>query len=149
MALSNRDRIGQLFELLAPELDDYIQQTVAPVLTGDAAWTALVALHDAQKHGGEPRDYSRADPQVQLRMLTERITGRLRDGWYPFDDTLGRSGQNFASELREVRNRWAHNDSFTDDDAYRALDTTERLLGLIGSPQAAERVRQIRLGLRR
>jgi len=32
------------------------------------------------------------------------------------------------SELRDVRNKWAHQRTFTTDDAYRALDSMERLL---------------------
>ncbi|MGH3630086.1 MAG: DUF499 domain-containing protein, partial [Mycobacterium sp.] len=51
--------------------------------------------------------------------------------------------------LREVRNSWAHNGTFTDDDAYRALDTAERLLKLIGAASEADEVRNIRLNLRR
>ena len=62
-------------------------------------------------------------------MLTEgNITAGFKPGWYPFNQAIGRAGETFASELREVRNDWAHNGSFTDDDAYRALDTGERLL---------------------
>jgi hypothetical protein len=33
---------------------------------------------------------------------------------------------------------WAHQQSFSGDDAYRALDTIERLLGAISAPQAGE-----------
>lgn len=36
---------------------------------------------------------------------------------------IGHAGESYASELREVRNDWAHMKRFTDDDAYRALDT--------------------------
>lgn len=39
--------------------------------------------------------------------------------------------------------------TFTDDDAYRALDTGERLLKLIGAAKEAGEVRGIRLNLRR
>ncbi|MEO9096545.1 MAG: Swt1 family HEPN domain-containing protein [Microbacteriaceae bacterium] len=56
------------------------------------------------------------------------ITGTFKPGWYPFDQALGKAGKSYAIEVREVRNTWAHNGTFTDDDAYRALDTTERLL---------------------
>ncbi len=48
-----------------------------------------------------------------------------------------------------MRNEWAHNGSFTDDDAYRALDTGERLLRLIGAIAETDEVRGIRLNLRR
>ena len=59
------------------------------------------------------------------------------------------SGRGTRKELREARNDWAHNKSFSDDDAYRCLDTAERLLAAIGAPSVADEVKAIRLGLRR
>ena len=147
MALSNRDRIGRMFELLAPPLDDFITRLVEPSMSGQS-WTALVALKDKSK-GAPDKDYDRLDPQVQLRMITENTPNFVRKGWYPFSDQLSRSQQAFTSELRDARNAWAHNASFSDDDAYRYLDTAERLLVAIGAPTAADEVKAIRLGLRR
>jgi predicted AAA+ superfamily ATPase len=151
MALSNRDRIDRMFQVIAPVLDDFISSVVGqadPAM--GAEWTKLVQRKDL-KNGAPPvKTYDPLDPQVQFRMLTEgSITGGFKQSWYPFDQTLGRSGETFASELREVRNEWAHNGTFTDDDAYRALDTGERLLKLIGASAEADEVRSIRLNLRR
>jgi hypothetical protein len=39
-----------------------------------------------------------------------------------------------VSELREYRNRWAHQRSFNERDTYRCLDGIERLLHAVGSP---------------
>ncbi|MEJ7786788.1 MAG: Swt1 family HEPN domain-containing protein, partial [Solirubrobacteraceae bacterium] len=148
MAISNRDRIGKMFELLAPALDGFIARSVAQQLPEGADWAALVAMKDKKK-GIEGKEYHRLDPQVQLRMLTENIPHNLKAGWYPFDDAIGRVGQGYSKELREARNDWAHNKSFSDDDAYRCLDTAERLLAAIGAPSAADEVKAIRMGLRR
>jgi predicted AAA+ superfamily ATPase len=148
MAISNRDRVGKMFELLAPPLDAFISVAVAPVLEEGSSWTSLVALKDTKK-GVEGKDYDPSDPQVQLRMLTENIPNSLKKGWYPFDDAIGRVGQGYSKELREARNDWAHNKPFSDDDAYRCLDTAERLLASIGAPAIADEVKAIRLGLRR
>lgn len=41
-------------------------------------------------------------------------------------------------DLRDVCNRWAHQDPFTGDDAYRALDSVHRLLLAISSAQAED-----------
>ena len=109
-----------MFELLAPALDDFISALrCAGAADEGAAWTALVALKD-EKKGIDGKEYDRLDPQVQLRMLTENIPHNLKPGWYPFDDAIGRVGQGVRQELREARNDWAHNKSFSDDDAYRA-----------------------------
>src|SRR3954465_14692735 len=137
-----------MFELLAPPLDDFIGRSVAPHLPNGASWATLVVMKDKKK-GIEGKEYSRLDPQVQLRMLTENIPHNLKPGWYPFDDAIGRVGQGYSKELREARNEWAHNKSFSDDDAYRCLDTAERLLIAIGASAVADEGKGIRLGLRR
>ncbi len=148
MAISNRDRISRMFELIAPALDDFIARSVAPQLPEGTSWTRLVEMKDTKK-GVEGKEYNALDPQVQLRLLTENIPHSLKAGWYPFDDAIGRVGQGYCKELREARNDWAHNKSFSDDDAYRCLDTAERLLAAIGTPSVADEVKAIRLGLRR
>jgi predicted AAA+ superfamily ATPase len=151
MALSNRDRIDRMFQAIAPALDDFIASVVGQ---GDAelgaVWTKLVQAKDSKKGAPAEKVYDPLDPQVQFRILTEgNITNFFRAGWYPFDKTLGKAGQSFAIELREIRNTWAHNGAFSDDDAYRALDTGERLLKLVGAAAVADEVHAIRLNLRR
>lgn len=151
MALSNRDRIDQMFQAMAPALDDFIATVVGQESAAlGAEWVTLVEGKDLRNGVPEGKTYDPLDPQVQFRMLTEsNITSGHKKGWYPFNQTLGKAGESFAIELREVRNRWAHNGTFSDDDAYRALDTGERLLRLAGSAADADRVRGIRLNLRR
>ena len=103
-----------------------------------------------QERRNQGKAYDPLDPQLQFRMLTEsNITAGFKLGWYPFNDTLGRAGETFASELREVRNTWAHNGTFSDDDAYRALDTGERLLKLVGATEEADKIATFRLNLHR
>lgn len=146
---SNRDRIGKMFELLAPALDQFISAAIEPQLDEGIEWPALVALKDKRKKGEIRDEYDRMDPQVQLRMLTENVPHHVRSGWYPFDGQLGPTQRSYASELRDARNEWAHMKSFSDDDAYRVLDTAERFLGGIGAVEQAEAVRKLRLELRR
>ncbi len=151
MALSNRDRIDRMFQTMAPPLDDFIASVVGQ---GDpelgAVWTKLVQAKDVKNGASGDKVYDPLDPQVQFRILTEgNITSGFKPGWYPFNKALGKAGESFAIELREVRNSWAHNGTFSDDDAYRALDTGERLLKLIGAMKEADEVHRIRLNLRR
>ena len=49
MALSNRDRIGQMLEILAPALDEFITACVAGGIDADAAWVDLVKARDLKK----------------------------------------------------------------------------------------------------
>lgn len=148
MAASNRDRVGQMFDLLAPALEQWIAGIVDPQLAEGQHWVELVRLRDTKK-GISGKDYHSGDPQVQLRMLTENITHQVKPGWYPFDGQLSPLQKSYASELRDARDSWAHHKSFTDDDAYRVLDTAERLLSAIGSADVASHVAKLRLDLRR
>jgi hypothetical protein len=43
--------------------------------------------------------------------------------------------RSLISELREFRNRWAHQDGLSERDVYRVLDNIERLLIAVGSAQ--------------
>src|SRR6266567_4726525 len=43
-----------------------------------------------------------------------------------------------VSELRDLRNKWAHQQTFSGDDAYRALDSAGRLLAAVSAPQSDE-----------
>ena len=151
MAISNRDRIDRMFQVMAPALDDFIASVIGqgdPAL--GATWVKLVQVKDTKNGAAAGKAYDPLDPQLQFRMFTEKnITSGFQPGWYPFSDALGRAGETYASELREVRNTWAHNGTFSDDDAYRALDTGERLLKLAGAGGEAEKIRAIRLNLRR
>jgi hypothetical protein len=55
-----------------------------------------------------------------------------------FRKTLGPAERSLVSELREVRNRWAHQRPFSTDDAYRALDSIARLLTAVSASEASE-----------
>jgi hypothetical protein len=55
-----------------------------------------------------------------------------------FTKTLGRAERSLVAELRDTRNRWAHQEKFSTDDAYRALDSVQRLLGAVAAEGAEE-----------
>ncbi len=137
MAVSNRDRVGRGFEVLAEGLGPFVDLRMsgaAKEVGGD--WIALMEARDEAKNGAK-KTYDKNDPAVQLRMIT--------DEWRVFSKVLSRAQQSLASELRDTRNKWAHNEKFSGDDTYRALDTMERLLTAVGAPHEAETVRQLRM----
>ena len=55
-----------------------------------------------------------------------------------FRKTLGFAERSLVSEIRDWRNKWAHQEPFSSDDAYRALDSAGRLLTAVSAPQADE-----------
>lgn len=140
MAMNNRDRVGKAFDLLSEGLLDEVDEVMTRAYK-TADWPAAWAKEDSQRRGGPLRTMTKHDVQVQLRAITEQ--------GYHFKDVLSRAQQGFASELRETRNLWAHNEPFSSDDAARALDTIERLLHAVGAVDSAEDVRKLRADLQR
>ena len=75
----------------------------------------------------------------------------LKVMWSSWNDvfraTLGHPERSLVSELRAVRNNWAHQKPFSDENAYRALDSVHRLLSAVSSPYAerAERLKMEQL----
>ncbi|MFN8669447.1 MAG: DUF499 domain-containing protein [Gemmatimonadaceae bacterium] len=65
-----------------------------------------------------------------------------------FGNILSRGDRTLVLELTDVRNKWAHSESFSSDDVDRALDSVERLLNSVGASQADE-ARKLKLELRR
>ena len=75
------------------------------------------------------------DPQYPARQVLRVIA----DTWNAvFRDEFTKTERNLVFELRDTRNRWAHNDAFSLDDTYRSLDSIERLLIAIDATQASE-----------
>lgn len=128
MALSNRDRIGRAFELLATGLGPYVDRRMRASSRSGRDWLRAWATSATPPIRGE---VSLADPALQLRVLTESWDAAFRG-------ELTRSDRTLVFELRDVRNRWAHNDAFTVDDAYRGLDSIERLLAAVDAAESVE-----------
>lgn len=138
MAQSNRELLTRAFDLLveglAPLVDDVMTNVDGP------EWNAVWAGRDSQKYG-KTVAYSKVDPQILLRAVTEK--GIL------FKDQLSRGQQAFASELRDTRNLWAHGETISSPDTERALDTIARLLQAVDAMDSAADVSRMRDGLQR
>ena len=65
-----------------------------------------------------------------------------------FRTVLGRAERSLVNEIRDQRNKWAHQDSFSSDDADRTLDSIARLLTAVSASQADE-VNRMKMELRR
>ena len=62
-------------------------------------------------------------------------------------DKLGKGGKSYVHELGDVRNKWAHQETFNNEDTERALDTARRLLELIKDSEGAEELAAMRTDL--
>lgn len=148
MAMNNIERIQRALGLLGPALNAFLTATLAPDLHGKP-WVDLLRIRDQGRGAPIDKPYNPDDVQNGLRMLTDNVPNAIRKGWYPFDARLSRAQKSWAEELKEVRNRAQHFESFTNDEAQRALDTTELFLKAIDAPAEAEQVRKLRVDLRR
>ncbi len=130
MAISNHERVGKALASLKAGLGPFVEREVQRARKAqriDAA-TLLRFVEDA-RIGKRP--VTEWDVAALLKLMSEL--------WHHlFRAILGHAERSFVSELREHRNRWAHQESFSSDDAYRVLDTAVRLLTSISAPQAAE-----------
>ena len=66
-----------------------------------------------------------------------------------FRTVLGPVERSYVSEILEVRNRFAHDQSFSYDDTERALDTIKRLLESVSAGDTAEKVGAMRTAVLR
>lgn len=130
MATTNYDRIGRALELLRQGLKPFIDREMEAALGKYWLTTALQALrHEPEWPEGE------ATPRLDAHALLLIMW----DNWNAvFRNTLGHAERSLVSEIREIRNRWAHQQPFSGDDTYRALDSIHRLLLAVSAPEAQE-----------
>ena len=140
MAMTNYERVGKALELLREGLQPFVARELE-AKHGKYWVTAVTSSWAHDLSWGEDDDAPHLDAAMLLRMMW--------DQWnLVFKDTLGFSERSLVSELREVRNKWAHQEPFSGDDADRALDSAARLLTAVSAPQADE-VNRMKMELRR
>jgi len=129
MAVTNHERIGKALELLRAGLGAFIEREFTSAYRDQAHAAALHIVGEDRQLLGKP--IAAWDAAALLRLMW--------DAWNDiFRKTLGHAERSLVSELREVRNAWAHQGTFSSDDAYRAMDSAARLLSAVSSPQAED-----------
>lgn len=131
MADTNNERVGKALAVLAAGLAPFVDRECG--LKYGMAWEDAVPGEGVR---------SKADVQFLLRTMTNT----WREA---FERTLGRMERNYVSELIDARNRWAHQETFSSDDASRVLDTAERLLKSVSAPEEATEIARMRHDLDR
>ena len=139
MAISNQERVGKALEQLKAGLAPFV----------DREFTSLYkekALEEANQYVRDPRQktdhpFTEWDAAALLKLMW--------DAWNSvFRQVLGQAERTLVSELRDVRNRWAHQKTFSSDDTYRALDSATRLLTAVSAPEASD-IEKMRMELLR
>ena len=139
MAISNQERVGKAMELLRAGLAPFVERE-------------FNSLHQEQA-AGAARRYLGEDRTVGKRPLADwDVAALLKLMWEAWNEifgrTLGRAERSLVQELRDCRNKWAHQEPFSSDDADRALDSMARLLTAVSAPEADE-VGKMKMELRR
>jgi predicted AAA+ superfamily ATPase len=129
MAITNHERVGKAMDLLKQGLGPFVEREFMSAHKDRA-------LAEATRYMGEDR-------LLAKKAIAEwDAAGLLKLMWEAWNDvfrrTLGPAERSLVNELRDLRNKWAHQQTFSGDDAYRALDSAGRLLTAISAPQSDE-----------
>ncbi len=131
MAITNHERVGKVLDLLKDGLLPFVEREMKAQHAQLWFEQAKASVSDSQSNlfGNE------TEPHWDVAALLVVMWNQWQ---LVFRKTLGHAERSLVSELREVRNKWAHQNPFAGDDSYRALDSAGRLLTAISAPQADE-----------
>ena len=129
MATTNHDRVGKALDLLRAGLGPFVEREVKSAVAAKRLDTQSLRGFNEDTFGDRP--VSELDVAGLLRLMWEAWNAVFRE-------ILGPAERGLVGEMRGHRNRWAHQESFSSDDAYRALDSASRLLAAVSAPQSEE-----------
>jgi len=138
MAKSNRTTVGEALELLAQGLYPFVERELRAVHKDKWQAEASQSISDRTSKKGN----------IDWRDINNILTVMMGQWHSVFNKTLGHSERSLVSELKEVRNDWAHQKQFSTDDTYRALDSMARLLSSVSAEEAKEIEKQKNVLLR-
>lgn len=131
MASTNQERVGRALALLSSGLAPFVERECKAKYGEN--WAKMVARHERASQG-----------DVQF------LLGVLADEWREvFSRVLDKGHRAFVGELIDIRNRWAHQNGFSTDDAYRAIDTVHRLLTAVAASEQVVELDRMRQDLLR
>jgi hypothetical protein len=136
---TNHQRVAIALDLLSEGIFPFFEREMRAVFGERWEETARMSCRSqASAMGGS------------FRWDAQAILTAMWDNWNPvFRKTLGILDRSIVSELREFRNRWAHQTSLTEDDGYRVLDSAQRLLNACNASKASARIEELKIDLLR
>lgn len=131
MAITNTERVGRGLEQLKIGLGPFVERELKATYKERWRDVAMPSFPDWQARALQLKGGN-------LNWDVQALISVMLDLWKDcFSKTLGPSERTLVNELRDVRNKHAHQKSFSTDDAYRALDSIARLLIAVSAPEAA------------
>ncbi len=128
MAITNHERVGKALELLKTGLGPFVEREIkAAIAVNTLSMAKVKGFVDDPNLGN--KSIGEWDAAALLKLMWETWNEVFRK-------TLGFAERSLVSEIRDWRNKWAHQQPMTGDDAYRALDSAGRLLAAVSATQA-------------
>jgi predicted AAA+ superfamily ATPase len=146
MATSNRDRVARVMDLLKEGLGPFVLREYKMVYKGGGY---VREIDQTLRTGAYELPYEVLNAQNVEEALLQAIDTHgwlhlmLRQWSKVFQDKLGYDGRNYVGELVSARNAWAHQKSFSNEEAYRVADTAGLLLKAISAGDQAAGVQEI------
>ena len=128
MAITNHERVGKALGLLREGLGSFVEREVK-----GAVKSRRLDAHKLRNFLEDPMFGSKPIPEWDVAGLLKLMWETWNEA---FRNILGPAERSLVSELRGHRNKWAHQENFSSDDAYRALDSVGRLLAAVSAPQS-------------
>ena len=140
MSLSNRDRVGRALDLLQDGLGPFLEREMEATYGKRWKYQAVDSL----------REHHFTEDGQDLRLDVQALLLIMWDQWNQvFKKTLGHAERNYVSELREARNKWAHQEQFSTQAAQRVIDTIQLLLKAISATEQEEEAERQKMELLR
>ncbi len=134
MAKSTRQYVFEGMELLPTALIPFVEKRLESSLKGHWQVQVLEKLPNLRPNS----DGAVGWDQAALFNAMDRFWSEA------FKAVLGRAERSWVNELGDVRNKLSHNETFTYDDAERALDSMRRLMEAISAGETAEQLSKMR-----
>ena len=127
MASTNHQRVTVALEALTEGLIPYVEGKLRAIYRDRWVRTALGSFRDEHTRAGSDGSSVVWDAHALLTVMWDQWNAVFRND-------LRHSERSLVSELREYRNKWAHQQQFDFDDTFRILDSTRRLLEAVKAP---------------
>ena len=134
MAKSTRQYVFEGMELLPGALIPFVEKRLESSLKGHWQVQVLEKLPGLRPNSNGAVAWD----QAALFNAMDRFWSEA------FRSVLGRAERSLVNELGDVRNKLSHNESFTYDDAERALDSMRRLMEAISAGVVADQLAKMR-----
>lgn len=125
----NRESLSTAFAILNRALRPFVELHLRRAFGDD--WESAAKRRTSVEHGNRPLDLA-------------ALLSAIHNNKPLFVSSLSHIGQAYTSEMREFRNRWAHQEPIGEEDADRALDTASRLLCCIGADVEQREIESLR-----